>query len=55
LSIQLDTLTRKKYEALLFHYHWTVPYMVKPPEPWLKLPSDIKWKSLIALDGTPIE
>ncbi|KAF7514145.1 hypothetical protein GJ744_004470 [Endocarpon pusillum] len=42
----------KQYEALLFHYHWTVPYMGEAPR------SDgvpVKWKSILALDGTPIE
>ncbi|PIA99511.1 4-O-dimethylallyl-L-tyrosine synthase [Cercospora beticola] len=42
----------KQYEALLFHYHWMVPYM--GPAPWA--PSiDLKWKSLLQPDGTPIE
>ncbi|KAF2017048.1 dimethylallyl tryptophan synthase GliD1 [Aaosphaeria arxii CBS 175.79] len=43
----------KQYEALLFHYHWTVPYMGQAPG--LVAPENLKWKSLLGLDGTPIE
>ncbi|KAB8073971.1 tryptophan dimethylallyltransferase-domain-containing protein [Aspergillus leporis] len=42
----------KQYEALLFHYHWTVRYMGQAPR---ADSAPIRWKSLIALDGTPIE
>ncbi|KAI1504045.1 dimethylallyl tryptophan synthase GliD1 [Biscogniauxia marginata] len=42
----------KQYEALLFHYHWTVPYMGQAP---LSDGRPIAWKSLLGLDGTPIE
>ncbi|KAI1493819.1 dimethylallyl tryptophan synthase GliD1 [Biscogniauxia mediterranea] len=42
----------KQYEALLFHYHWTVPYMGQAP---LSEGRPIAWKSLLGLDGTPIE
>ncbi|PPJ60937.1 hypothetical protein CBER1_08601 [Cercospora berteroae] len=42
----------KQYEALLFHYHWMVPYM--GPAPWAP-GIDLKWKSLLQPDGTPIE
>ena len=42
----------KQYEALLFHYHWTVPYMGRAPGPWLRSPADLPWKSLLGLDGT---
>jgi len=45
----------KQYEALLFHYHWTVPYMGRAPGPWLHSSDKVPWKSLLALDGTPIE
>ncbi|RAQ99353.1 Aromatic prenyltransferase, DMATS type [Stemphylium lycopersici] len=45
----------KQYEALLFHYHWTVPYMGRAPGPWLRSSTELAWKSLLALDGTPIE
>ncbi|KAH8589371.1 dimethylallyl tryptophan synthase GliD1 [Bisporella sp. PMI_857] len=42
-----DYAIEKQYEALLFHYHWTVPYMG---------PANLaKWKSLVNPDGTPIE
>ncbi|KAI7498137.1 hypothetical protein KC367_g5297 [Hortaea werneckii] len=42
----------KQYEALLFHYHWMVPYMGPSP-----LPEGAarQWKSLLQPDGTPIE
>ncbi|ERF75914.1 hypothetical protein EPUS_01280 [Endocarpon pusillum Z07020] len=42
----------KQYEALLFHYHWTLPSLGAAPR------ADgvpIKWKSLMSLDGSPIE
>ncbi|EOA85721.1 hypothetical protein ACJQWK_07740 [Exserohilum turcicum] len=45
----------KQYEALLFHYHWTVPYMGRAPGQPQRSPSEVAWKSLLALDGTPIE
>ncbi|EMD88355.1 hypothetical protein COCC4DRAFT_44186 [Bipolaris maydis ATCC 48331] len=44
----------KQYEALLFHYHWTVPYMGRAPG-LSQHCSTSAWKSLLALDGTPIE
>ncbi|KAF2133643.1 dimethylallyl tryptophan synthase GliD1 [Dothidotthia symphoricarpi CBS 119687] len=45
----------KQYEALLFHYHWTLPYMGQAPGSCSSSPNALKWKSLMALDGTPIE
>lgn len=44
----------KQYEALLFHYHWTIPHMGRAPGPWMRS-AELPWKSLLALDGTPIE
>lgn len=45
----------KQYEALLFHYHWTVPYMGLAPGSSSRASNELPWKSLLALDGTPIE
>ncbi|KAF2209134.1 hypothetical protein CERZMDRAFT_114093 [Cercospora zeae-maydis SCOH1-5] len=42
----------KQYEALLFHYHWMIPYM--GPAPWAP-GSELQWKSLLQPDGSPIE
>lgn len=42
----------KQYEALIFHYHWTVPYMGPAPK---ADGTPAKWKSLLGLDGSPIE
>lgn len=50
-----DYPLEKQYEALLFHYHWTVPHMGRAPGPRLDPSNKISWKSLLALDGTPIE
>lgn len=42
----------KQLEALVFFYHWGAPYMGPTPRADGK---DIKWKSLVQPDGTPIE
>nr|A0A5B8YWJ9.1 RecName: Full=Prenyltransferase GME11375; AltName: Full=Dibenzodioxocinones biosynthesis cluster protein GME11375 [Pestalotiopsis microspora]QED41506.1 aromatic prenyltransferase [Pestalotiopsis microspora] len=42
----------KQYEALIFHYHWTVPYMGPAPK---ADGTPATWKSLLGLDGSPIE
>ncbi|KFA53734.1 hypothetical protein S40293_01619 [Stachybotrys chartarum IBT 40293] len=42
----------KQYEALLFHYHWTVPYFGPGPNPEGR-PS--VWTSLLGPDGSPVE
>ncbi|KAI5866009.1 dimethylallyl tryptophan synthase GliD1 [Durotheca rogersii] len=42
----------KQYEALLFHYHWTVPYFGPGPGP---KGGPAVWTSLLGPDGSPIE
>ncbi|KAL2824223.1 aromatic prenyltransferase [Aspergillus cavernicola] len=41
----------KQYEALLFHYHWVVPYMGPAPT----ADGHLKWQSLLGVEGSPIE
>ncbi|KIA75507.1 dimethylallyl tryptophan synthase GliD1 [Aspergillus ustus] len=41
----------KQYEALIFHYHWVVPYMGPAPT----ADGRLKWKSLLGVEGSPIE
>ncbi|KAJ5952084.1 uncharacterized protein N7479_010497 [Penicillium vulpinum] len=43
--------TDQQYEALLFHYHWIVPYMGPAPGP----DGTFKWQSLLGVEGSPIE
>ncbi|KAF9248073.1 hypothetical protein DTO013E5_4965 [Penicillium roqueforti] len=43
--------TDQQYVALLFHYHWIVPYMGPAPGP----DGNLKWKSLLGVEGSPIE
>ncbi|KAL4746285.1 hypothetical protein BDW72DRAFT_197826 [Aspergillus terricola var. indicus] len=43
--------TEKQYEALLFHYHWIIPYMGPSPSS----PGALKWPSLLGVEGSPIE
>ncbi|KAI0401623.1 dimethylallyl tryptophan synthase GliD1 [Xylaria palmicola] len=53
LSFMLDAAgysTEKQYEALLFHYHWAAPNMGQMPSS-----SGLKWRSLITVEGGPIE
>ncbi|KAL8789692.1 MAG: hypothetical protein Q9195_006689 [Heterodermia aff. obscurata] len=47
-----DYPIEKQYEALLFHYHWTVPYMGPAPK---ANGTPATWKSLLSLDSSPIE
>ncbi|KAK4234120.1 aromatic prenyltransferase [Achaetomium macrosporum] len=49
---EADYPMHKQYEALLFHYHWAVPYMGPAPRADGKA---LRWKSLVQPDGTPIE
>ncbi|KAI1083649.1 dimethylallyl tryptophan synthase GliD1, partial [Whalleya microplaca] len=41
----------RQYSALLFHYHWIVPYMGPAPSP----DGTLKWKSLLGVEGSPME
>ncbi|VUC37198.1 unnamed protein product [Clonostachys rosea] len=41
----------RQFEALLFHYHWVVPYLGPQPNP----DGTVKWKSLLGAEGSPIE
>ncbi|KAI2643565.1 dimethylallyl tryptophan synthase GliD1 [Xylaria nigripes] len=41
----------RRYSAMLFHYHWIVPYMGPRPV----ADGTVKWKSLLGVDGSPIE
>ncbi|KAH6658481.1 dimethylallyl tryptophan synthase GliD1 [Truncatella angustata] len=43
----------RQYAALLFHYHWTIPYMGEAPPLNHTTPS--KGKASLALDGSSIE
>ncbi|KAL4783263.1 aromatic prenyltransferase [Aspergillus varians] len=54
LATMLETAgysTEAQWEALIFHYHWIVPYLGPAPGP----NSSAKWKSVLSLDGGPIE
>ncbi|KAF2799612.1 dimethylallyl tryptophan synthase GliD1 [Melanomma pulvis-pyrius CBS 109.77] len=54
LAVMLDAAdypTEKQYEMLLFHYHWSVPYLGPRPS----ADGMTKWKSLLEPDGSPIE
>ncbi|KAI0469319.1 dimethylallyl tryptophan synthase GliD1 [Xylaria cf. heliscus] len=42
---------QRQYEALLFHYHWIVPYMGPKPA----ADGSLKWQSLLGVEGSPIE
>ncbi|KAJ0120537.1 hypothetical protein J7T55_015266 [Diaporthe amygdali] len=42
----------RQYEVLVFHHQWVVPYLGPAPTPGNFKP---KWRSLITLDGSPIE
>ncbi|KAI1104954.1 dimethylallyl tryptophan synthase GliD1 [Jackrogersella minutella] len=53
LSFMLDAAgypMEKQYEALLFHYHWATPNMGQAPSA-----NELKWRSLITVEGGPIE
>ncbi|KJZ72347.1 hypothetical protein HIM_08273 [Hirsutella minnesotensis 3608] len=41
----------KQYEALVFHYHWIVPYLGPAPTP----DGSLAWPSLLGVKGLPIE
>ncbi|KAJ5150459.1 uncharacterized protein N7500_010648 [Penicillium coprophilum] len=41
----------EQLDALLFHYHWIVPYLGPSPGP----NSSVQWKSLLGVEGSPIE
>ncbi|KAI1367013.1 dimethylallyl tryptophan synthase GliD1 [Xylaria arbuscula] len=41
----------KQYEILLIHYHWIVPRLGPAPGP----DGRAKWKSLVGIEGSPIE
>ncbi|KAI1824890.1 dimethylallyl tryptophan synthase GliD1 [Xylaria intraflava] len=43
--------TERQYSAMLFHYHWIVPYMGPRPA----ADGSLKWKSLLGVEGSPIE
>ncbi|RYP67279.1 hypothetical protein DL770_008646 [Monosporascus sp. CRB-9-2] len=43
--------TEKQFEALLFHFHWIVPYL--GPQPGAD--GNAKWQSLLGAEGSPIE
>ncbi|KAL3477607.1 aromatic prenyltransferase [Aspergillus californicus] len=43
--------TQAQWEALVFHYHWVVPYLGPAPGP----NKTAKWRSVLSLDGGPIE
>uniref|UniRef100_UPI00389B3A79 Dimethylallyl tryptophan synthase GliD1 n=1 Tax=Fusarium tricinctum TaxID=61284 RepID=UPI00389B3A79 len=43
--------TERQYEALVFHYHWMVPYMGPAPEADGKL----EWPCPLTVEGLPIE
>ncbi|KAI1113186.1 dimethylallyl tryptophan synthase GliD1 [Nemania sp. NC0429] len=44
--------TEQQYEALLFYYHWIVPYMGSAPG----LDGKLQWKTIpLSDDGTPLE
>ncbi|KAL2862204.1 aromatic prenyltransferase [Aspergillus lucknowensis] len=38
-------------DALIFHYHWIVPYLGPAPGP----NNHVQWKSLLGVEGSPIE
>ncbi|RYP07697.1 hypothetical protein DL764_002359 [Monosporascus ibericus] len=42
----------KQLEALLYYYHWTVPYLGPSP---VTNRGKSRWNSLLTVDGTPIE
>ncbi|ATY65187.1 dimethylallyl tryptophan synthase 1 [Cordyceps militaris] len=46
-----DCSVEKQYEALLFHYHYVVPYMGPSPTPELSF----EWPCVLSLEGLPIE
>ncbi|KAF3932009.1 hypothetical protein ABW20_dc0103572 [Dactylellina cionopaga] len=41
----------KQYEALLFHYHWMVPYMGPAPGP----KGTLEWPTVLTVEGLPLE
>ncbi|KAL4992936.1 aromatic prenyltransferase, partial [Aspergillus recurvatus] len=41
----------RQVEALLFHYHWIVPYLGPAPGAG----QSVQWKCLMSVDGSPIE
>ncbi|KAL3459594.1 aromatic prenyltransferase [Aspergillus heterothallicus] len=41
----------EQLDALLFHYHWIVPYLGSSPG----TKSAVQWKSLLGVEGSPIE
>ncbi|ROV98477.1 hypothetical protein VPNG_08538 [Cytospora leucostoma] len=42
---------QRQYDALLFHYHWIVPYMGPKPKP----DGSLQWPSLLGVEGSPME
>ncbi|KAI1124398.1 dimethylallyl tryptophan synthase GliD1 [Nemania abortiva] len=54
LAIMLEAAgysVERQYNALLFHYHWIVPYMGPKPA----ADGSLKWQSLLGVEGSPIE
>ncbi|CAK4032110.1 dimethylallyl tryptophan synthase 1 [Lecanosticta acicola] len=43
--------SERQYNALLFHYHYVVPYLGPRPKP----DGTMKWQSLLGVEGSPIE
>ncbi|KAL4942701.1 hypothetical protein BDV06DRAFT_235235 [Aspergillus oleicola] len=43
----------EQVDALLFHYHWIVPYL--GPSPGTSNSNTVQWKSLLGVEGSPIE
>ncbi|KAL5341458.1 aromatic prenyltransferase [Aspergillus crustosus] len=43
----------EQVDALLFHYHWIVPYL--GPAPGASNSNTAQWKSLLGVEGSPIE
>ncbi|KHN94378.1 dimethylallyl tryptophan synthase GliD1 [Metarhizium album ARSEF 1941] len=41
----------RQYDALLFHYHWIVPYLGKALDTF----SERQWSSVLGVEGLPIE
>lgn len=46
-----DYTLSKQYDALIFFYHWVVPYMGPAPRPDGK----VRWKTVLGVEGSPID
>ncbi|KAI1503388.1 dimethylallyl tryptophan synthase GliD1, partial [Biscogniauxia marginata] len=48
---EADYSIERQFETLLFHYHWIVPRLGPAPGP----DGRAKWRSLVGIDGSPME